>query len=163
MSRLTAFRVRHSSARISWELFWVDNSLNSIKRVERSIVPVSTHPLRDSLFLAGRQKTFDLRVFMLHHSAFPCPQNLQSSLFLFYSVNLAHIPFRLGRQEGVLIHHLISCSHHLYLFVRAVDLHGQTPARTDTCTDRPLHGRTQESQPIVACRSSGVPRRTTVE
>ena len=61
--------------------------------------------------------------------SFPWP-NKYSVFFHFYSVNLAHLPFRLGYQEGVLIHHRINfprlaISHHL-LFEAA---HGQTPAR----------------------------------
>ena len=50
--------------------------------------------------------------------------------YLFLSVNLAHLPFRLGCQEGVLIHHRINftCSATLHLvFISAVDSHGRTP------------------------------------
>jgi hypothetical protein len=49
--------------------------------------------------------------FMLHHSAFPNLKSPQFFIFLFLSVNLVHLPFRLGCQEGVLIHHCISCPH----------------------------------------------------
>ena len=71
--------------------------------------------------------------------SFPWP-NKYSVFFRFYSVNLAHLPFRLGRQEGVLIQHRINFPHLLF----------------EPRTDRHLRGRpTQESQRI-AHRSSGV-------
>ena len=80
--------------------------------------------------------------------SFPWP-NKYSVFFHFYSVNLAHLPFRLGWQEGVLIHHRIN-------FPRLAISHLLFESRTD----RHLRGRpTQESQRI-AHRSSGV---TTVE
>ena len=48
-----------------------------------------------------------------------------SVLLFFYSVNLAHLPLRLGRQEGVLMHHRINF--HCFAIC---------------CTDGRTHGRT---------------------
>ena len=72
---------------------------------------------------------------MLHHSAFPYLN--KSSVFLFfYSVNLAHLPLRLGRQEGVLMHHRINF--HCFAIcctdgrTHGRTLHGRTDGRTDS-------------------------------
>ena len=76
--------------------------------------------------------------FMRHHSAFPCPKNLQSSFIFILFCRPRSYSVSTWSPRGCVdaSSRLINCSHHLYLFVRAVDLHGQTPARTDnTCMD----------------------------